>query len=89
MVVDKSIAIYQARRNFGNCRRELVCGKSTLCKLIVRLKMAKSGNISLKGNDVIRISERKMKGLRSSFQMIFQDPYSTLNSQKKKLQHIG
>lgn len=59
------------------------CGKSTLGKLIVGLEKATSGKILLKGNDISRISEKKMKAVRSSFQMVFQDPYSSLNSQKK------
>ena len=55
------------------------CGKSTLGMLILRLIDLNSGNIVFDGNDITRISQRKLRPLRRRMQTIFQDPYSSLN----------
>ena len=55
------------------------CGKSTLGKAIVCLEPVKSGSITLNGNTLTGLSGRSLKKFRKDFQMIFQDPYGSLN----------
>lgn len=55
------------------------CGKSTLSRTLLRLIKADSGNIRLKGTDITHQPESALKTLRKSVQMIFQDPYASLN----------
>ncbi len=58
------------------------CGKSTLANLIMRLIPATSGQIIFDGQDITKMSAAKLKPLRSQMQIIFQDPYSSLNPRK-------
>jgi len=55
------------------------CGKSTLGKALVKLETPCAGEILLHGKDLIHAGGRELKTLRKSFQMIFQDPYGSLN----------
>lgn len=55
------------------------CGKSTLGRTIVRLYEPTEGEIIFKDQDISHISKRQMKPLRKQMQLIFQDPYSSLN----------
>ncbi|HKY62854.1 MAG TPA: oligopeptide/dipeptide ABC transporter ATP-binding protein [bacterium] len=55
------------------------CGKTTLARLIMRLLHPSSGSIHFDGEDLTRLKERQLRPLRRKFQMIFQDPYSSLN----------
>jgi oligopeptide/dipeptide ABC transporter ATP-binding protein len=55
------------------------CGKSTLGRLLVRLLEPTGGKIIFEGYDVTHMSTRKMRPLRRDVQIIFQDPYSSLN----------
>jgi oligopeptide transport system ATP-binding protein len=55
------------------------CGKSTTGRLILRLIDATSGEIFFEGKDILKISYEEMRGLRKDMQIIFQDPYSSLN----------
>lgn len=55
------------------------CGKSTLGRTILRLIAQKSGEIIYKGKDISKLSKNEMKSLRSELQIIFQDPYASLN----------
>lgn len=59
------------------------CGKSTLAKLIVRLLIPTQGRIFYKGTDINDIAINEFKNLRKNIQIIFQDPYSTLNPRLK------
>jgi oligopeptide/dipeptide ABC transporter ATP-binding protein len=61
---------------------ETGCGKTTTARLITRLLEPTSGTIRFEGDDISRISKRKLKPLRREMQMIFQDPYSSLNPRK-------
>ena len=55
------------------------CGKSTLGRTILRLTEPTSGQIFYDGNDITKLSPSKMKEYRRKMQIIFQDPYSSLN----------
>ena len=55
------------------------CGKSTLAKLLVGLETATEGSIEVRGEDVTRLGKSGMRRLRRNVQMVFQDPYTSLN----------
>jgi peptide/nickel transport system ATP-binding protein len=59
------------------------CGKSTLGKCILRLTEPDSGYVWFDGHDVLSLSDKRMRILRKDFQIIFQDPYSSLNPRMK------
>ncbi len=58
------------------------CGKTTLGRLIMRLEEPTGGSIRFAGEDVARRGKASLKGYRRKVQMIFQDPYSSLNPRK-------
>ena len=55
------------------------CGKSTVARMILRLLKPDAGRISFRGQDISQIDEKEMKPLRKQIQIIFQDPYGSLN----------
>jgi len=55
------------------------CGKSTLGRSIIRLIHAEEGNVFYKGEDLLKLPRRKMRSMRRHLQMIFQDPYTSLD----------
>jgi ABC-type glutathione transport system ATPase component len=55
------------------------CGKSTIAKALMRLVTPTSGRIELDGTDLAPLSEAKLRPLRAKFQMVFQDPYGSLD----------
>jgi len=55
------------------------CGKSTTGRLVTRLLAPTGGSIRFDGKDIAKISSRELKPLRREIQMIFQDPYTSLN----------
>jgi len=55
------------------------CGKSTLGTLLLHLQSLTSGQILFEGNDITNVSGKKLTLLRKDMQMIFQDPFSSLN----------
>ncbi len=61
---------------------ETGCGKSTTARLLVRLLDPTSGAIRFEGEDIARHKGAALKGLRREVQMVFQDPYSSLNPRK-------
>ena len=65
------------------------CGKSTLGRVIVHLLEPTSGEILFDGEDISRPSRKRLKELRKDMQIIFQDPYSSLNPRMKVSELIG
>ncbi|MFD9910401.1 ABC transporter ATP-binding protein [Streptomyces sp. NPDC059063] len=55
------------------------CGKSTVAKLLMTLERATSGEVFYKGQDITKLSGRALKAVRRNIQMVFQDPYTSLN----------
>src|SRR2546423_13876223 len=68
---------------------ETGCGKSTTARLIMKLYNVTEGQILFDGQDITRYSARKMRPLRREIQMIFQDPYASLNPRKTVGSIIG
>ena len=55
------------------------CGKTTLGRTIMQLEKATKGSIIYKGKDLTKLSKKEIKSLRKEIQIIFQDPFSSLN----------
>ena len=58
------------------------CGKSTTARLILKLMNATGGQIMFDGHDITKLSPREMRPFRKDMQMVFQDPYASLNPRK-------
>ncbi|MGN6799445.1 MAG: ABC transporter ATP-binding protein [Gaiellaceae bacterium] len=65
------------------------CGKSTLGRLLVRLHEPTSGSVHFEGSDITTLSRRRLRPYRREMQMIFQDPYASLNPRKRVGQILG
>jgi peptide/nickel transport system ATP-binding protein/oligopeptide transport system ATP-binding protein len=65
------------------------CGKSTTGKLILRLLEADAGEIRFEGRDLRALSPHRLRPLRRRMQMVFQDPYSSLNPRQKVGDIVG
>ncbi|MBN1827924.1 MAG: dipeptide ABC transporter ATP-binding protein [Deltaproteobacteria bacterium] len=65
------------------------CGKSTLGRLILRLEEPTTGEILFNGENILRYNKEKLRQLRREMQIIFQDPFSSLNPRKSVAHIVG
>jgi peptide/nickel transport system ATP-binding protein len=65
------------------------CGKSTTARLMVRLLAPSAGTVRFEGEDITKWSQKRLRPLRQQMQIIFQDPYSSLNPRKSVGQIVG
>lgn len=65
------------------------CGKSTLGRTILRLIEPTSGQILYNGQDITKYNARQMKKMRQELQIIFQDPYASLDPRKSVIEIIA
>src|SRR3984957_12401313 len=68
---------------------ETGCGKSTPARCVARLYPITGGKIFFDGQDITKLSARRMRPLRREIQMIFQDPYGSLNPRRRVGSIIG
>lgn len=65
------------------------CGKSTLARIVMALERPTSGKVYYNDIDLFSAPKTQLRQLRKQFQMVFQDPYSSLNPRKKILSIVG
>jgi peptide/nickel transport system ATP-binding protein len=65
------------------------CGKTTMSRAIMRLINSTDGSLRFRGQDVTKAGRREMEPLRREMQMVFQDPFASLNPRKRVGQIIG
>ena len=65
------------------------CGKSTLGRTVVRLLEPTAGSVRFQGRDISKLGTRSLRPLRREMQMVFQDPYASLNPRKRVGSIIG
>jgi oligopeptide transport system ATP-binding protein len=64
-------------------------GKSTSCRAVLQLLTPTSGSVKFEGREIAGLGRREMRPLRREMQMIFQDPYASLNPRKRIGQIVG
>jgi oligopeptide/dipeptide ABC transporter ATP-binding protein len=64
-------------------------GKTTVGRCLLRLVEPTSGRICFEGSDITRLTKRELKPLRSRLQMVFQDPFASLNPRRTVRQTVG
>jgi oligopeptide transport system ATP-binding protein len=64
-------------------------GKSTLCRAILQLVEPTAGSVQFEGRELVGLRQRKLRPLRRQMQMIFQDPYASLNPRKRVVDIVG
>jgi oligopeptide transport system ATP-binding protein len=64
-------------------------GKSTACRTVLQLLKPTSGSVRFEGREIAGLSRRQMRPLRPQMQMVFQDPYASLNPRKRVGQIVG
>jgi dipeptide transport system ATP-binding protein len=59
------------------------CGKSTLARLVTMIETPTSGSLKISGNEIVGASPETLRKLRSKVQIVFQNPYGSLNPRQK------
>jgi dipeptide transport system ATP-binding protein len=59
------------------------CGKSTLARLVTMIELPTSGSLNISGNEIVGATKETLKGLRPKVQIVFQNPYGSLNPRQK------
>ena len=65
------------------------CGKTTLSRSLMRLIEPTGGTIRFRGEDITHAGRRQLAPLRREMQMVFQDPFASLNPRKRVIQLVG
>jgi len=65
------------------------CGKSTLARMVTMIERPTAGHLAIEGTDVVGADKQQLHALRPKVQMIFQDPYGSLNPRKQVGQILG
>ncbi len=65
------------------------CGKSTIGRVILRLLEANSGQILFEGTDICKLDKHALRQMRQKIQIVFQDPYASLDGRKSVFESIG
>ncbi len=65
------------------------CGKSTVGRSLIRLVEPRSGNVNLDGQNILSLNPRDMREARSNIQMVFQDPFASLNPQMMLIDQVA
>ena len=65
------------------------CGKTTMSRAIMRLIDATDGHLRFRGDDITKAGRKQLEPLRREMQMVFQDPFASLNPRKRVVQIIG
>jgi peptide/nickel transport system ATP-binding protein len=65
------------------------CGKSTLARLVMALEVPSAGSVKLLGQDLHRLDAAQLRAARTQFQMVFQDPYSSLDPRLTVARSVG
>ena len=62
---------------------ETGCGKSTLGRTLIHLTPATAGSITVEGRDLTKLTPKEMRSMRRRVQMVFQDPYTSLDPRQR------
>ena len=65
------------------------CGKSTVGRSLIRLAEATSGDVNLDGQNILALNSKDMREARSNIQMVFQDPFASLNPQMMLIDQVA
>jgi len=65
------------------------CGKSTLARIVMALDTPTEGEVYFEDKELFGLTSKELHGLRRNFQMVFQDPYGSLNPRKKVLSIVA
>ena len=65
------------------------CGKSTLCRALMGLAPIKGGEVKLKGQNILHLKGKALRRARQSLQMVFQDPFASLNPKMRVVEAIS
>ncbi len=79
----RGVSLSIGRRETVGVVGESGCGKSTLGRLLLRLEEPTGGRVRFRGEDITHRGDRALRGFRRHTQVIFQDPYSSLNPRQR------